>query len=327
MRNILLKCRILLLAATVILGFFWLHDPDNARWEPITVLVTAILTFIGFSLEKKEATSKHKPELTFSDLDPSFKPEFKDPPSFSKLEKPRPLPFIGREKLLSEIVICLQAKLITVLTGPPGIGKSHLALEFAYRYGGYFPGGIFWIESTEPAKVFEEIERCGWLFGIREDDPEKLVERTRQKWRTSDQKLLIFNHCPDPKIFASWQEPWGNTSVLITTENQMWGSIEGIQKTIKVNPFDKSESLKFLQTFIEHKTLNEVLVGKLLAQLQGSPIAIRAAGEVLSHSKGSLEETLSEITHLQEFNRPLEKLFNRIFDLNLAKVLILILWL
>ena len=36
------------------------------------------------------------------------------------------------------------------LVGIGGVGKTQLAVEFAYRYGYAFEGGIYWIQGTNP---------------------------------------------------------------------------------------------------------------------------------------------------------------------------------
>jgi len=76
--------------------------------------------------------------------------------------------FVGREADLlalagllkgGEAVAVSQAP-SAVASGLGGIGKTQLAIEFAYRYGQYF-AGVFWLNFAQAGSVPTEIARCG----------------------------------------------------------------------------------------------------------------------------------------------------------------------
>jgi TIR domain len=62
---------------------------------------------------------------------------------------PSPKPFVGREEHLNTIEKKLKSSgvigLIS-LKGMPGVGKSALALESAYRFAHFFPDGRYWVD-------------------------------------------------------------------------------------------------------------------------------------------------------------------------------------
>ena len=71
---------------------------------------------------------------------------------FQNIPYPRNDTFTGREDMLIEIRNTLlnsdgQGKSRIILTGIGGIGKTQIALEYAYRYQDYYSDGIFWIKS------------------------------------------------------------------------------------------------------------------------------------------------------------------------------------
>jgi len=66
--------------------------------------------------------------------------------------------FIGRDETLAALHARFQspeehsARYVR-LTGPGGIGKTQLALEYAYRHRGDYPGGVYWVDASESVKA------------------------------------------------------------------------------------------------------------------------------------------------------------------------------
>ena len=77
----------------------------------------------------------------------------------------RNIPFVGRDNLLDRMLDRLgdpSTDNVIILHGPPGVGKSELAREFARRHGNRYPGGAFIIEGTDMAKI--DLARIGRTF-------------------------------------------------------------------------------------------------------------------------------------------------------------------
>lgn len=72
-----------------------------------------------------------------------------------KMPFPRNRDFVGREAELEELHKTLRkSKTLAIaptgLTGMGGIGKTQLAVEYAYRHQKDYPDGVFWLNATSP---------------------------------------------------------------------------------------------------------------------------------------------------------------------------------
>ena len=46
----------------------------------------------------------------------------------------------------------------------PGVGKSQLAVEFAYRYAYQFEKGVYWIRGADPTTCIYMYDQNGYLY-------------------------------------------------------------------------------------------------------------------------------------------------------------------
>jgi hypothetical protein len=78
------------------------------------------------------------------------------PPAIWNVPYPRNLHFTGREDLVAALQVARTEAppvvLTQVLRGLGGVGKTQLALEYAYRYGGAYRL-VWWVRAEEPATL------------------------------------------------------------------------------------------------------------------------------------------------------------------------------
>ncbi|MBP1468936.1 hypothetical protein EYB53_024725, partial [Candidatus Chloroploca sp. M-50] len=142
--------------------------------------------------------------------------------------------FVGREADLLALATLLKGgqsvavnqSQAAVASGLGGIGKTQLAVEFAYRYGSSF-AGVFWLSFAQPDTIPTEFARLGGaahlqLFtdaaGLKLDEQVNLV---RSRLACGLPYLLIFDNCEDPQLVRE-HHPGGATRVLITSRNPAW---------------------------------------------------------------------------------------------------------
>jgi Tetratricopeptide repeat/TIR domain len=95
--------------------------------------------------------------------------------------------FVGRSEMLWRIDYLLRTRFGTPETTRPtvaiegggGTGKTRLALEYVYRYGHYYPGGLFWVDADTTPEQHEE-QLHGILRALRPATPEIVELRKNQ---------------------------------------------------------------------------------------------------------------------------------------------------
>ena len=134
--------------------------------------------------------------------------------------------FVGREPDLRTLAATLKAGGTAAIgqsvavTGMGGMGKTQLACEFAYRYGQFFDGGVFWLGCADPAAVPAEIAACGRGLDLHRDFTslplDGQVALVASAWQSALPRLLVFDNCEDEAVLDAWVPRGGGCRVLVT---------------------------------------------------------------------------------------------------------------
>jgi len=186
-----------------------------------------------------------------------------------------------------------------VITGMGGVGKTQLAVEYAYRYGRYYPGGVYWLSFAQADTIQEEIASIGGEGGIALfTAKDKLtlsekVKRISRAWQDPIPRLLVFDNCEDENLAAHWLPVTGGCHVLLTSRRPQW------PPEIPITPFPlpvlpSKDSVVLLQTLARHITANEATnVAKELGDL---PLALQLAGSYLrQYTEISVNQYLAQL--------------------------------
>jgi tetratricopeptide (TPR) repeat protein len=210
-----------------------------------------------------------------------------DLPPTSRMLLSRNPQFVGREQDLRNLALViadLQPTVIVsaVATGIGGIGKTSIAVEFVYRYGCYFAGGVFWIGCADPAAIASEVVACALTMGlpVAELPLDDQVAAVRRAWQEPLPRLLIFDNCEDPQLLATWIPTVGGCRVLVTARRGEWST----GSWVPIGVLARSDSITLIQTLAPHVALADAdAVAEAVGDL---PLALHLAGSYLARVRG-----------------------------------------
>lgn len=173
---------------------------------------------------------------------------------------------------------------VAIVTGSGGIGKTQLAIEFAYHYGRYFSGGVFWLNFADATTVPNEIIDCGCRDALnlpQFDDLKRPVQiqLVQRQWQDPISRLLIFDNCEDEELLVKWLPTSGGCHVLVTSRRESWSVALGA-KIYSLNILNRFESINLLKQLVPN--ISQVSAESIALELGDFPLALHLAGSFLA---------------------------------------------
>jgi tetratricopeptide (TPR) repeat protein len=203
--------------------------------------------------------------------------------------------FTGRETLLSTLRRALnrQAKasvLPHALHGLGGVGKTQLAVEFAYRYAERYDV-VWWIPAEHQTLVLQSLRDLGRRLGTPETASLQhaaslVIDRLADsplRW------LLIYDNANDPDDIVNLI-PSGGGHVILTSRNQTWSDL---WDPIKVDVFDRTESVELVRKRGFEVSLPDA--DRLAERLDDLPLALDQAAACQAATGMPVEEYLTRL--------------------------------
>ncbi len=190
---------------------------------------------------------------------------------------PRNQYFTGREDLLRDIHERLTGKVTALvphaLHGHGGVGKTHLAIEYVYRYQQEYDL-VCWISAEQPAIVrttIADLAKRINLPSLTVDDAVRSVLTALHQNQPYDRWLLVFDNVNSPKDIEDFL-PTGSGHIIVTSRSDVWA---GIAQVVEVNVFLREESIAFLRSRLPDIRQDDA--NELARRLDDLPLALEQA--------------------------------------------------
>jgi tetratricopeptide (TPR) repeat protein len=212
--------------------------------------------------------------------------------------------FVGRKLLFDRLRSALVSNKTTALiqskaiTGSGGMGKTQLALEYAYRHIDEY-GVIWWIRSEETAVLAEDYASLAIRLGLLEkaDKTDAQIDAARRWLEDNVGWLLIFDNARRPGDLNKYLPKIGTGHVIVTSRYQKWDSLAN---PLDVLEFERPESVEFLITRTGFR--DEKAADALANALGDMPLALEQACAYIKETGISIKDYLERF---QETRREL----------------------
>lgn len=187
--------------------------------------------------------------------------------------------FTGRREILKDLRRALRVRSqvgppLYTLQGFAGVGKTQLAIEYAYRYLSEYDL-IWWIPSEYDTSITRSLQSLARRLSLPEsDDSESTVRTVLDELATgwpSPKWLLIYDGAGEPVDVRPYL-PSGPGQVLITSRNRDWSNESTL---FEVDMFSEEESIDFLTR--QWEDLSDEEAHTLATELGHLPLALDQA--------------------------------------------------
>ena len=202
--------------------------------------------------------------------------------------------FTGREDILEALYANLNNNQGAVLTqaiqGLGGIGKTQLALEYAFRYRSEYDT-VWWINAEEVQSIAAGFSALARKLGIPEQqEQERVIEAVKETLRQREHWLLIFDNVTEEAEVLPFIPGAGSGDILVTSRSNRWRQLS----PLNVSTWKREESVVFLNTRTQRE--DDHGAGQIADALGDLPLALEQAAAYITDTEISYTDYLNLFT-------------------------------
>lgn len=241
-----------------------------------------------------------------------------DNPLFWSLPHPPNPCFTGREEILQHLHQLLSGEQPIALTQAPalsglgGIGKTQVAIEYAYRYAQEY-SAVFWLAAETTESLIMSVQEIADLLQLPEREAEEQAQLIAavQRWlATHSGWLLIGDNMEDFSLLQMILPARRQGALLLTTRRQTSGPLV---KSLELSPMSHEEGITLLlrragqlqpsnaqnneAPEAQHPAFAESTTLELVTFLEGLPLALDQAGAYIEETGCSVADYLERCRH------------------------------
>lgn len=175
------------------------------------------------------------------------------------------------------------------LQGLGGLGKTQLAVEYAYHFRDTYPNGVIWLNADQDidAQLTDLAEKARWVSPLSEHKYK--LETATRRLRTYSDCLIVFDNLEDPQAIQDYlPEPQADPHILVTSRFDQPGFTP-----IPLDLLSESLSIQLLQQEAGRKPEGEAeeqAAREIARALGGLPLALELAGAYLQYRQISFQQ-------------------------------------
>lgn len=183
-------------------------------------------------------------------------------------------------------------KLPIAVSGLPGIGKTQIALEYAYRYQKDYRSTI-WLRATSQETLYADFVTVAKLLNLAEKDVKEqdFAVRAVKRWLSERTRwLLILDEVSDPDILREFSFLANKSHVLVTTRNPRIYEAAEKHELEKMKPEEgalfllrRSDTIS-LEKQLDVDSEIALLAREISFKLDGLPLALNQAGAYIAQT-------------------------------------------
>ena len=183
------------------------------------------------------------------------------------------------------------------ISGLGGIGKTQLAIEYAYRHRDEYRA-VLWVNAASRDTIissFLDLAVQLQLSEQEEQDQNRIVAAVKAWCATNESWLLIFDNADDLPLVEDFLPPDGNGHLLLTTHDQAPGSLAHV---LAVETLDLEHGILLLlrrakvlqpgQSLEQPSAADRTAAEAIVRAMDGLPLALEQVGAYIEEMQCSL---------------------------------------